>query len=158
MSISRMIIKSPAQYARAYIFSETDENDLTYFINYQLKVLALAYQELQDYIKRKIAEKTELFDYLKLTGVNERQAQILNDIANNPRKHITFREVQYTFDIVYQTARLDLLALEAMGFLERKHIGQRKLVFFKSERFDQILKRHNVRQDSKQFAFKTGLV
>ena len=37
LSISRLIVKSKAQYARAYQYTEMDDNDLTYFIDYNVK-------------------------------------------------------------------------------------------------------------------------
>jgi Fic family protein len=48
MSISRIIIKSRTQYAKAYLYTELDENDLTYFINYQLKTTDLAFHNLKN--------------------------------------------------------------------------------------------------------------
>ena len=35
LSISRLLRKAPAAYARAFLHTETDENDLTYFVLYQ---------------------------------------------------------------------------------------------------------------------------
>ncbi len=53
LSISRLILRSKAQYARAFQYTETDNGDLTYFISYNLRAMKLAFEELREYIKRK---------------------------------------------------------------------------------------------------------
>lgn len=42
VSITAIIQKAPQQYGLAYVFTETDGNDLTYFIDYQASVLGRA--------------------------------------------------------------------------------------------------------------------
>ena len=39
VSISSIIHKAPIRYARSFLYTETDENDLTYFILFQLTVM-----------------------------------------------------------------------------------------------------------------------
>ena len=53
ISISQIILKAPAKYGRAFLYTETDDNDLTYFIIYHLEVIRRAIKELHEYIKRK---------------------------------------------------------------------------------------------------------
>src|SRR5260221_12066996 len=50
MSVSRIILSSKAQYARAYQYTELDHNDCTYFILYNLKCIGRALEELKAYI------------------------------------------------------------------------------------------------------------
>ena len=142
MSISRIIIKSPSQYSRAYIYTETDENDLTYFINYQLRTMKLALQDLRSYISRKMKEEKELFEIIEnIEGINIRQATILHEFNENQRKKLTIREVQEVFDVVYETARQDLLDLEKIGFLKKKIMGKKQLIFLRSEKFEDKIKK-----------------
>lgn len=61
MSISKVILDDPAQYSRAYLHTEYDNNDLTYFLQYNLNCMERALEGLQEYIKRKIAEKKKMF-------------------------------------------------------------------------------------------------
>jgi len=37
LPISKIIKRSPKQYIMAYVYSEQDDNDLTYFVNYNFK-------------------------------------------------------------------------------------------------------------------------
>jgi len=136
MSISRIIIKSPSQYARAYLFTEKDENDLTYFINYQVKTMDKAFNELIVYIKKKIAEKESLHELLKIRGINDRQRLIIKIFRDNPRKMLTINEIENTFGTVYQTARTDLLELTRLGVLEKRISGKKKYVFIRSNEYE----------------------
>src|SRR5678816_1716754 len=46
ISISRVLRKAPGKYSRAYLYTETDDNDVTYFILHQLGVVIEAIREL----------------------------------------------------------------------------------------------------------------
>lgn len=139
LSISRIIVKSPVNYARAYLYTEYDENDITYFVNYNLRAMNLSMQDLQLYIKRKIAEKKNIYSLIKKENINERQAEILSNLLNFPNKMLSIKEVQNQFATAYQTARTDLMDLVELGYLEEKLIGK-KIVYFQSDNFQQKLK------------------
>lgn len=130
LSISRIILKSPAQYSRAYLHTEYDDNDLTYFINYNLKCMSQALEEFKVYVKRKVEQKRDAFELMKTEDINERQAQLLKTLHSEPDKIITIKEMQTLFGVVYQTARTDLMDLEAKKYLRSKTSGK-KLIFYK---------------------------
>ena len=142
LSISRIIIKSPAQYAKAYLYTEKDENDLTYFINYQVKTIDSAFKDLKLYIDNQIKEKEKTYELLKIDGINNRQLYLLRLFTENPNKTMTINELQNTFNVVYQTARTDLLDMVSLGFLDKKTLGKKKLLFLRSESFEKILNTH----------------
>lgn len=135
ISLSRIIIKSPIKYARAYLHTEYDENDLTYFILYNLRAMRLAMHDLQEYIKRKIEEKKSLYTLIRFENINQRQAEILKSLINYSDKALTIKEVQNQFGVVYQTARTDLMGLTALGYLIEKIKGKQNL-YFKSPEFN----------------------
>ncbi|RZJ77286.1 MAG: Fic family protein, partial [Flavobacterium sp.] len=112
LSISRLIMKSRKQYAQAYLYTETDDNDLTYFINYNLKTMDLAYQSLKEYIERKIKEKKQLFNFQKIPGINERQAIIIKWLYEEPNLLFSVKEIETRLTISNQTARTDLDGLK----------------------------------------------
>jgi Fic family protein len=140
LSISRLILKSAAQYARAYLHTEYDGNDLTYFINYQVRVLYQALESLKQHISRKVAEKRELLDLRRLTTLNDRQLELIREAVADPDRQFTISEVQQLFGVVFQTARTDLMGLEATGLLQSHRRGK-KLLFFRASDFDAILAR-----------------
>ena len=139
MSISRIIHQSAAQYAKAYLFTENDENDLTYFINYQVKTLDAAFTSLQKYIGRKVSEKKQLRDFRHLAGLNDRQAGMVQELLAHPDAEWTILEVQHRFGVVYQTARTDLMRLEGLSLLEARRVGKAKLVYVRAAGFDAVL-------------------
>ncbi len=143
MSISRIIKKAPAQYAKAYIYSEKDENDLTYFIKFKLKAIDSALSDLRSYLQRKVKEKKQLYKFLKIIGVNERQANTLIEFDEEASKSMIIKQYQTKFGVVYQTARNDLLELTKKGFLEVRIVGKKKLMFIKSDNFDDLMERIN---------------
>lgn len=88
-SISRIIKRAPGKYARAFLYTETDEGDTTYFILNQLRVTVRAIEELHTYLEQKAAEirATRAFiqqsAYLN-TAFNHRQLAVLNHAMKNP--------------------------------------------------------------------------
>ena len=48
ISISHLILKAPAKYERAFLYTETDDNDLTYFVIYHLELIRRAVDELKE--------------------------------------------------------------------------------------------------------------
>lgn len=136
MSISRIIHKSMAQYARAYLHTEHDGNDLTYFINYQVKTLDLAFTSLQQYIERKVAEKKQLRSFRQFDQLNQRQVAIVQELMTDPDAIWTIREVQHRFGVVYDTARTDLMHLENLGLLDKRREGKVKILYLRAENFE----------------------
>lgn len=141
MSISRMILRSKTQYARAFLYSEIDDNDLTYFIKYQLRAMKLAFDSLRDYIQRKIAEKRQLAEFIRIPGVNERQAMILKWFYEEPAASMTVREVQNRLGVSNQTARTDMQHLKERGFLYTIPMDLKKESFLRTKEFEDLLRR-----------------
>jgi Fic family protein len=115
ISISRIIKRSPAQYGRAYLYTETDDNDLTYFIIHQLEVIKKAIAALHDHLDKKAADLHAIekrLDNSILQGrLNHRQLGILRHALDHPNALYSIQEHQTAHKISYQTARTDLLAL-----------------------------------------------
>ncbi len=133
MSISQMIKEAPIQYAKAYLYTEQDENDVTYFIKYKLRTVDKAFKSLKKYIQQQVKERKQLFELSTVDGLNERQASIIREFIVEPTKLMTIKEVENTFGVVYQTARTDLLGLKELGLLQMKTEGKKKMVFFRGE-------------------------
>jgi len=141
LSISRLIAKSKTKYAMAFIYSEVDEKDLTYFIHYKLKTMTLAYQSLHEYIQRKINEKRKFVHFQRIKGINERQATIIKWILNDPDMLITVKEVETRLAVSNQTSRNDLLELVDRGFLQILEADKKTKVFCKGPSFEATLEK-----------------
>ncbi len=140
LSISRLIVRSKVQYAQAFIYSETDQNDLTYFINYKIKTMQLAYDSLREYIQRKINEKKQTANFQIINGINDRQALILKWIYQEPEIIFSVREIENRFIVSNQTARTDLIQLVERGYLQMTDVNKKKKSFYKSPYFEEVLK------------------
>lgn len=125
MSVSRIILGSKAQYARAYQYTEKDDNDLTYFIIYNLKCIENSLNELKKYIERKNREKKDILNLLRNTSYNDRQIVLIQEILDNKKTVFTVLEVQNKFGVSNQTARTDLNYLVSKGVLETRQSGHR---------------------------------
>lgn len=134
LSISRVIKDSRTQYYRAFQHAEADENDLTYFILYQVKTLSRAYDELRKYIDRKNQEKRRLLTLQRDEKLPPRQAQIVEWLWENPAKTVSIKEVETRLGISNQTARTDIRALVNAGFLEELSINGKEKHYIQGER------------------------
>jgi len=129
ISISDILRKAPAQYARAFQYTETDDNDLTYFIVHQAEVLHKAICALHEYIERKSEEVLEAEQVLKAwDNLNHRQVGLLSHAMRHPGTIYTIEGHQNSNKTVYETARRDLLSLAEMGLLEKAKRG-RAMIF-----------------------------
>jgi len=129
ISISQIILKGPAKYGRAFLYTETDDNDLTYFILYHLKVIRRSIEELHKYIERKTKQLKMLEAQLHgVEALNHRQRALIGHALRHPYQRYTIKSHQISHNVVYQTARFDLLDLESRGLLKKKKI-RKQLIF-----------------------------
>ncbi len=124
-SISHEILKAPKQYYRAFLHTETDGNDLNYFIHHQLEIIRASILSLQEYIGRKQAEVETLRRHLGAdSDFNHRQLALLKHALKHPFSAYTVVSHQTSHAISNQTAKNDLSALEAKGLLQRGKVGK----------------------------------
>ena len=125
ISISQLILKAPAKYGRAFLYCETDENDLTYFILYHLQIIRRAVRALHEYIERKSRQLQEIERELRgITVLNHRQRALISHALRHPHYRYTIESHQSGHNVVYQTARTDLLNLRARGLVHGEKIGK----------------------------------
>lgn len=130
LTISKYFIQAPGRYVRSYLYTETDGNDLTYFLLFNLKAITRAIFELRKYIVRKQQEVTSANESLKsFKGLNARQKILLHHAIGHPTTEYTFETHKSRHAIVYQTARNDLLSLVKKGFLKKEKQGKEFLFF-----------------------------
>ncbi|MEJ7892684.1 MAG: Fic family protein [Solirubrobacteraceae bacterium] len=129
LSISRILRGAPAQYVRAFLLSETDGNDLTYFLDYHLEVVEKAVDELHRYLKRKTTEIRTVERLLRgAPEFNHRQLALLSDAIRHPERSYTFGEHAGVHGVTHETARTDISALADRALFERRRVG-RRLIF-----------------------------
>lgn len=129
ISISRILKTAPAKYTRAYLYTETDENDVTYFIVHQLEVINRAINDLLDYLKRKSNEIKTIEQIIKKSPdlrkiLNYRQIALINRALKRPESIFYIEGHRGAHNVTYDTARTDLLKLVDLGLLEKTKIGR----------------------------------
>lgn len=137
LSISRIIYRSKNSYEKAFLCSEADGMDIGYFIAYHLRVLGLAFRDLQSYLQRKIEEREAAAAYLSIPGLNERQAEMIKMYADNPGEMYTVREFQARFQVTPTTVKSDLEQLMKMGIVRQIPLNKVKRGYVKGDSFDE---------------------
>lgn len=139
LSISSIFRNAPSRYARAFLYTETDDNDLTYFIIYHLEAIQTAIKELHAYLKRKAAEVKQLErQSSKFIGLNHRQRALISHALRHPDTAFTIESHRSSHRIVYETARRDLMDLEHSGLLRSVKVKNR-LYFYPAHDLEKIL-------------------
>jgi Fic family protein len=126
LPISRFLRKAPAQYARAFMETETDGGDTTYFLIHQLDVIQKAIDELHLYLQRKTAEVKDVEKLLRGTAyLNGRQLALLTDAVRNPDAVYSFDSHAKSHRVSHETARSDLRQLKRDRLLTQRRQGRR---------------------------------
>lgn len=125
ISISNILVKAPAQYAKAFLFTETDDNDLNYFIVHQADVIRRAIEALHAYIDRKRKEtKTAETRLRVLRQLNHRQQALITHALRHPSQEYTVASHRVSHGVAYATARADLLDLKRFDLLRQSTRGK----------------------------------
>ena len=125
ISISEIILKAKSKYTKAFLYTETDDNDLTYFIIYHLGVIAEAVSALENYIKRKQAEIKDTEKELRnISHFNHRQRALISHALRHPDFEYSVNSHMVSHNIAYETARSDLNKLVEKGIMDSKKIGK----------------------------------
>ena len=126
VSISSILRKSLGEYVRSYLHTETDSNDVTYFVVHQLEVLELAIEGLRTYLGRRVSEISEVERLLRgLPGLNHRQLAVIGEALRDPDAYFTIAGHERLHRVAYQSARTDLLGLEELGVFRRVQFGRK---------------------------------
>lgn len=130
LSISSILRAAPASYGRAFLYTETDENDLTYFILYQLRVVVRAIAQLHQFLAKKTDEIRRTEQLVRTSiPLNHRQIAVLGHALRHPGQRYTIESHKTSHRVAYQTARSDLLDLESKGLFSKSQ-SARAFVFY----------------------------
>lgn len=147
VSISRIIQQGPIRYGRAFLHSESDDGDMTYFLQHQLDTIGRSLEDLLIYVEKKARESHAAEQAAHgLPSLNHRQLALLGHALRHSGFWYTYESHANSHDVVRQTARTDLIPLANLGLLDRKKAG-RKIVFVAPEdlptRIEQAVSGHS---------------
>ncbi len=126
VSISSILRKAPSKYSRSFLYSESDDNDVTYFLLSQMRVIQQAIQDLHAYLLKKMTDirATEALVRRSVQHFNHRQIAMLSHALKQADAHYTVEGHATSHQVAYETARQDLATLEKKGLLVRQKQGK----------------------------------
>ncbi|KUG14844.1 hypothetical protein ASZ90_015499 [hydrocarbon metagenome] len=131
MPISRIILRSKKKYTLAYLHTEYDGSDVTYFLQYNLSCITEALTDLLTYLeKQQAVQKATKAIIREVKEINPRQAKILREMMEHSDEYFTIRQIMHVYNTVYQTARTDLLRLAELGYVIQEKRGREYLFIF----------------------------
>lgn len=139
MSISRIINKTKSSYENSFLFTEADENDMGYFINYNLKALDKAFEELKKYIAKKTAQQKDQNRLLKIGSINQRQAEILYMFLKEEDTILTIKDITSKVLASPTTVKQDLKSLIARGLIREISFNKKKNGYMRGFKYSEMV-------------------
>lgn len=139
MSISRIIYKTKSSYENSFLFTEADENDIGYFINYNLNALDKAFEELKKYIAKKTAQQQDQNRMLKIGGINQRQAEILYMFLKDEDTILTVKDITSKVIASPTTVKQDLILLINRGLVREISFNKKKNGYMRGIKYSQMV-------------------
>ena len=128
ISVSRTIKLSRKGYDNAFLYSETDSNDMTYFLLYIAESFKKAILQFMEHFEKKMKEANELKKNTSLLSkINERQIAVLTFFLQHSNEYTDVITHQNKHGISRPTANNDLRLLVKKGYLTETKKGKRLL-------------------------------
>lgn len=138
LPISKVIKESPIQYGNAYVYSEQDNLDLTYFVDYNIRKIKLSIKEFEKYLERKSKENLRMNKLSKTKySLNERQIQLLQYLYGDKNEKTSLNIHMNIYQVAKMTAIKDLKSLEELKFLTSKKQG-RNVYYYATDKIGRL--------------------
>jgi len=126
LPISLVIIEAPIKYGMAYVYSEQDDFDLTYFYDFHMRKLMQALKNFKAYLERRIEENKDIQNLFNAKyALNPRQIQALHYLlAQGEGSYVNPSSYEALCGISRTTAIADLKAIERMNLVTSKKVGK----------------------------------
>ena len=138
LPISKVIKKSPKQYIMAYVYSEQDDNDMTYFLDYNIRKIKLAVKDFTEYLEKQAVKNMQMKRQCDAKyKLNIRQVQLLQYIHGDSDERTTLTAHMNVNQIAKMTASKDLKDLVKKGFLVINKQG-RNVYYYGTEKIKEL--------------------
>lgn len=143
VTLSTYIKKAQSQYGESFLMVESDDFDLTYFINSQLNFIQQSIDGLFSYVDEQQQQQQQatklLSAYLSDGKLNSRQVMIIQYAVKHPGAVYTIAGHKVSHHISSATAKSDLEKLEKLDLLQQSKRG-RAFVFIAPNDLEQRIK------------------
>lgn len=128
IAISVLLKNSPTQYGKSYLYTESDEMDLTYFIDYQCSIVIKAISEFKTAYNMTLKETEEFNNWLWNSGLykelSDKQKTIFHVAKGGTQKVFTISIVKDNLDCSYNTAANALNDLVNKKIFIKEKVGR----------------------------------
>jgi Fic family protein len=129
VAISRILKRAPGAYARSYLYTESDDNDVTYFLLAQMRVLLRSIEELHTFLVRKAQESAAAEALIRRApslhfDFNHRQLALLRHALKTPTARYTVESHKLSHGVSYETSRSDLMKLVGEQLLVQRKVSK----------------------------------
>ena len=138
LPLSKVIKNSTIQYGMAYIYTEQDDNDLTYFLDYIARKIKQSIKEFREYEQEAQRGNAKMVKEARTKyHLNDRQIRLLQFYQKNKDEGMSVPAHMNVNEISRATAITDLKTLEQKGFLFKKKIG-RKVYYYATDNIEKL--------------------
>ena len=121
VSISKLIQEKRTAYDKAFLYTETDDFDLTYFIYNQVEVVVKAIAALKAHIEHKKQELSNFVEWIDKSPMAKKlkrgHLEILKEAVKEPGRKFTAQQVSNSLGVSQNTARSYLKSLVEQDLL-----------------------------------------
>ena len=128
IAISILLKQAPVQYGKSYLYTETDEMDMTYFIEYQCKIILRSISNYKEKYKQTLKEVEEFNQWLWESGLykklNANQRVVFQIARSGVTPDFTTINVKENLGCSYNTAAQVLKGLVNMRLFKKEKVGR----------------------------------
>jgi Fic family protein len=128
ISISSLLKEAATQYGKSYLYTETDEMDMTYFIDYQCSVIMRAVAAFKAHCQKTIENIASFNTWLFNSGIygklSEKQKVVFHVAKSNPNTIFTARYIEEKLNCSYNTAATVLNGLIDLNLFDKRRDGK----------------------------------
>ncbi|NCB58496.1 MAG: Fic family protein [Gammaproteobacteria bacterium] len=128
IAISVLLKAAPVKYGKSYLYTESDELDLTYFAEYQCNVILRAISSFKLAYQKSLEDIGAFNSWLWTSGLykalNEKQKIIFQVAKNGREKTFTASSVGENLGCSYNTASAALNGLAELNIFRKEKIGR----------------------------------
>lgn len=141
IAISVLLKNAPVKYGKSYIYTESDDMDLTYFIEYQSGIIIRAIDKFKESYKQAALEIENfnrwLWDSNLFKKLTDKQKTVFQVAKSGTATVFTIRNVEQNLGCSYNTAASVLNGLVKLKLFDKVKDGREWLYFMKDK--DQII-------------------